>query len=428
MGAGYPGWTDLVREMAEEIGLDVQRETDLPGLVQYFLNKLGKTRTRLSRIIGEQFGQEKAVPEVFRLLARLPLRHVWTSNYDTLVERAWRDNRKRMDVKSADKDVVHENPYAHAVLYKMHGTVEHPANVVIARGDYEEYRRKRGGFLHLLTGHLVSRHFLFLGLSFTDPNLAQLLAIIRDTFEDTPPEHFAIVRRPHRGTYDSDALFEYAQRRHLLWVGDLQNYGIQCVQVEEYEEIDELLRAVEQRIAMERIMVSGSFPVHRGDPTDFEERARVEAVAGAIGQLIAKRNYRFVSGFGLVVGQAALSGAVNEYNLQDTPNFERNLIVRPFPQLIPSGWERQAYHERYRADLVTQAGACIFISGVIEEGNTRIPAPGVIREYEIAVAAGRSPVPIGATGGAAAQIWAKVNAKYAKFYGDMPREHFDKHQ
>src|SRR6266446_3138308 len=144
--AGYPSWRALVRDMADEIGLDVDQENDLAGVVQYFLNRAGKTRTRLARTIRDHFGEEKPIPAIFRTLARLPLRHIWTTNYDTLPERAWREQRKRLDVKSGDKDVPMENPWCHATLYKMHGTIEHPSEVIIAKSDYEAYRRTRPGF------------------------------------------------------------------------------------------------------------------------------------------------------------------------------------------------------------------------------------------------------------------------------------------
>jgi hypothetical protein len=281
MQAGYPSWLDLVRDMAEEIGLDATREPDLPSVVQYFLNKSGKTRTRLGRTIVEHFGEEKSIPEIFRVLARLPLRHIWTTNYDTLPERAWREQKKRLDVKSIDKDVIHENPLAHAVLYKMHGTVEHPGDVVIAKGDYESYRRKRGGFLHLLTGHLISRHMLFLGFSFTDPNLTHLFTLIRESFDDAPPEHFAIVRKPARSSFEREELFEFAVRRYEYWKDDLQNYGIQCIEVNEYGEIEELLLAVERRLVMNSVMVSGSFPDTR-NAADVDQRSSVETIAYGI--------------------------------------------------------------------------------------------------------------------------------------------------
>lgn len=418
MRAGYPSWRELLRDMADEIGLDVDQEADLSGLVQFCLNKAGRTRTRLTRTITEHFGEEKPIPPIFRSLARLPLRHIWTTNYDTLPERAWREQRKRLDVKSADKDVTRENPWCHATLYKMHGTVEHPSEVVIAKSDYEAYRRTRPGFFHLLTGQLISRNMLFLGISFTDPNLNYLFAIIREAFDDVPPEHFAIVRHPKKADYKSTQQFDYAKRRHSLWVDDLQNYGIQCVEVDEYEEIDALVEAVERRIGMSSIMVSGSFPEH-GDP---KERQRVETISREVGRLIAERQLRLVSGFGLVVGSAVLSGMLEELNKQATPNFEWSLNLRPFPQLIPDGLKPEDYYQRYREDMVKQAGACIFIAGIRDDGST---AEGVLKEFEIALAARRYPVPIGATGGAAAEIWKRVSADYGRLYGKMPRKLFD---
>jgi hypothetical protein len=424
IGAGYPSWRQLVKEMAEDIGLDIALETDLPGIVQWYLNKAGRMRTRLAHIITQHFAEERPIPEVLRTLARLPIRHIWTTNYDSLVERAWREQRKKVDAKAIDKDVAHENPWAHTVLYKMHGTVEHPSDVVIAKADYEEYRRKRSGFLHVLTGHLASRHLLFLGLSFTDPNLNHLFTIIRESFEDAPPEHFAVIRKPAPEDYRSDEHLEYAVRRHDHWVTDLQYYGIQCIEVESYDDISRLMNTVERRLSLGSVLVSGSFPDTHA-PTNSAERNMIEAVAYGLGELLAKRHLRLVSGFGLVVGSAVLSGVLTELNRQETPNLERSLLLRPFPQKIPTGWKRQEYYNRYRADLVMHAGSCVFISGRKENAGNSGASDGVLQEFEIAIGAGRTPIPIGATGGAASEIWARVNAEYARFYGKMPRKQFD---
>lgn len=130
-----------------------------------------------------------------------------------------------------------------------------------------------------------------------------------------------------------------------------RTYGLQCVEIDDYEEIGEILEAVERRLAMASVMLSGSFP-DTHEAADTVERARIEAVAQAVGWMLAKHNFRFVSGFGAVVGSAGLSGGLEEYNTQETPNFERSLLLRPFPQRIPEGWERQAYYRplprRYR--------------------------------------------------------------------------------
>ncbi|MES0022311.1 MULTISPECIES: SIR2 family protein [unclassified Mesorhizobium] len=425
--AGYPSWKDLVHDLAEDIGLDVNLETDLPGVVQYFLNSAGRKRTRLASLISKEIGIDKRIPEILHTLARFPLKHIWTTNYDELLERAWREQRLFLEVNTTKQNLVINNPAAHAQLYKMHGTVGNPSDVVIAKGDYEGYRRERGEFLNLLHSHLVSRRMLFLGFSFTDPNLSQLFTLIRDSFGDMPPEHYAVVKRPQRGDFagrGAKARFAYADRRHKLWVKDLENYGIQCIEVDAWAELDELMKAVEQRLAAASVMVSGSCPevLPEGEP---DYRRKIEAVAQGVGKFLIHENYRIVSGFGLVVGSATLSGALDELYRDVAPNLERRLFLRPFPQLIPPGQDRQEFYRRYREDLVRQAGACVFICGAKIDGNSVVVADGVIAEYDILKALGRTPIPIGATGGAAQKIWEAVNANFPAVFGTMPRRSFD---
>ena len=143
--------------------------------------------------------------------------------------------------------------------------------------------------------------------------------------------------------------------------------------------------------------------------------------AYAAGNAIAKHNFRLVSGMGTVVGNASLSAALAQINTQATPNFERSLLLRPFPQTIPDDQDRQAYYWRYREDLVTEAGASIYIAGFKDDG----PAPGVLTEFEIATDARRYPVPVGASGGAALEIWERVAADYSRYLGALPRNLFD---
>src|SRR5262249_18060955 len=139
-------------------------------------------------------------PVALRTLARLPIRYVWTTNYDLLIETAWELQKKHLDAKTRNEDLLTDDPWAHGTLYKMHGTVTHPTEVVLAKNDYETYRRTRAGFHQLLTSHLISKHFLFLGFSFTDPNLFYVFAMIREAFtgDASPAGHYALVRRPIR--------------------------------------------------------------------------------------------------------------------------------------------------------------------------------------------------------------------------------------
>jgi SLOG family protein/SIR2-like protein len=408
--AGYPDWRSLLSDIATELGLDIEAEHDLAAVAQYSLNKATGKRNALTKLIVDHFPPTADAPEPFRILARLPVRHVWTTNYDTLAEVAWAQERKLLDVKSRNADLGIDKPWAHAILYKMHGSVDHPTEVVIAKDDYELYRRERPGFLQVLTGQLVTKQMLFLGFSFTDPNIAHLFASIRESFQDDGPEHYAIVRRPKRSAgAGGKKRFETETIRHSLWVQDLQRYGIQCVEVDEYEDVDEILYAVEMKLARRSVFVSGSLP----PAASHDQRHHVEDVAREVGRVIAEHQKRLVSGFGLVVGSAAVAGALGVILKESAPNLEKSLLLRPFPQEAPPGVDMADFRRRYRDGMIQLAGLAVFICGLKEGAGKGAPvvADGVLEEFESAHRLGRIVIPIGSTGGAASQIWDRLNKR-----------------
>src|SRR5690606_28757599 len=128
---------------------------------------------------------------------------------------------------------------------------------------------KRAAFLPLLQAHLTSFSMLFLGLSFTDPNLRHVLSTIVESFSGSPPEHFAIVRPPQRNEYDSDDAFQSRLMQHTHWSEDLLRYGLQVVEIDDYAEVPELLRQVERRVASGRVWVSGSWPPEHPGASDL---------------------------------------------------------------------------------------------------------------------------------------------------------------
>lgn len=406
--AGYPDWHGLLKEIAHELQIDLDQEHDLAGVAQWYINKSGKQRTRIAQVIKDSFPDKSEVPQSQRILARLPVRNLWTTNYDRLIERAWELQRRSLDVKSIASDLSISSPWTDTTLYKMHGSVDHPAEVVIATDDYELYRKKRAGFLQVLHGHLIALHCLFLGFSFADPNIGHLLAIIRESMGEHATQHYAIIRKPQKGDgKDAEKHWAYAVARHSHWVDDLQRYGINCVEIDDYAEIDSILLELEAAVARRSVFVAGSYP----DDLRDDDRVRVESIATRIGQMIGERKLRLVSGFGLTVGSAVVAGVLSKLYAEDLPSLDRSLYLRPFPQVMPEGFEAAAFHRRYREDMMQQAGICIFIGGVRQGAGGPEIAGGVIDEYQIAKTLGKVIVPVAATGGAAAEIWKQLNAE-----------------
>ena len=135
----------MLESVAKELKLDVKREHDLAGVAQYYLNHKGKKRTALAELVKKSF-PDREIPEAHRILARLPIRNIWTTNFDTLFERAWRENNKRLDVKTSYKQHAVPDAEADGILYKMHGCVSNPAEVVMTTDDFELYLKNYPGF------------------------------------------------------------------------------------------------------------------------------------------------------------------------------------------------------------------------------------------------------------------------------------------
>jgi SIR2-like domain len=229
IGAGYPSWKDLLQEIGEELGVKSNDVFDLAALAQWSIRK-SSGKTRILTVIRDQTGVEKPIPVPLEVLARLPVRNIWTTNYDRLIERAFSSIGRPMDVVFASKDLAIRSRPGAARLYKMHGSVDRLDDIVISTDDYELYRNTRGAFLPLLQAHMTSFSMLFIGLSFTDPNVRHVLSLIRESFHTAPPEHFAIVRPPHRTEFSSDDEFNSRLTQHTLWADDLLRYGLHVIE------------------------------------------------------------------------------------------------------------------------------------------------------------------------------------------------------
>jgi len=122
--SGYVNWKELLREFADDVGLEVEKENDLVGLAQYYYNAKGKNRTSISSKIVSEFTKDAKNNENLKMLSTLPIKVYWTTNYDSLIEDTLRDwANKKVDVKRTVQNLSITLPGRDAIVYKMHGDV-----------------------------------------------------------------------------------------------------------------------------------------------------------------------------------------------------------------------------------------------------------------------------------------------------------------
>ena len=147
--SGFVNWKELLNDLAQEIQLDVEKEPDLVEVAQYYCNEK-RSRNEINEKILNRFVTESQESESIRILADLPIRVFWTTNYDHLLEDTLKKYGKRIDIKMTIESLATNLSGNDAVVYKMHGDYLDPSSCVILKDDYEIYNDKRQLFTCLL--------------------------------------------------------------------------------------------------------------------------------------------------------------------------------------------------------------------------------------------------------------------------------------
>lgn len=417
--SGFVVWKELLRPLAEDIGLNIDDEYDLTAVAQYVRNKSGN-RAAINSTILDAYSKNVAMNENVSILTRLPIYTYWTTNYDHLIEEGLHNANRNSDVKIDYKQLSNTKRDRDAVVYKMHGDVEHAADAVLTKDDYAQYERSHPFFRSVLQGDLISKTFVFIGFSFEDPNLDSILGQIRLLLDENIRNHYCFMKRVVKTDNMDDESFGYQKARQDLREEDLKRYGIQTIFVDDYSEITEILRELENAVLANNVFISGS--------ADFFEgvwgKGKVEELAYKLANQLVKEGFRVTSGFGLGIGSSVINGALDEIYSSRYKQISEHLCLRPFPQGIVDTEERKLKWKKYREDIIEENGVAIFMLGNKMVSGKKAIADGCLQEYEMAKKNKCIIIPIGSTGDAAEIIYNemkndKANYPYLEKYFDI---------
>jgi len=385
--SGLPMWEEILDEPRKELKLPSDF-TDLTLVAQYYIANIPGGRERLEAIVRSHLSVAAAPSRAHRLLSQIPVAEIWTTNYDTLLEQVL----PTANVRRQDRDLIEaQREDVGVTICKMHGDFSIPESkpkIVISRDDFEIYPNQYPRMWTRLTSLFSTQTILFIGISFSDPNMMHLLSLTRSKFVSGNRQHYTIFKKPE--TKENALIHEYRVR-------DLESRGIAVIEVDDYAEIDDVLSGVVARAQPPYVYIGGSFA-----PDD-----KIDQFCSALGALLADTRIGVVSGgnrAGLLVsnglgdsleahGRYDPSRILFYFQAKETtpPPFERRLGTIRF-----QGIDRDAMREL----MIGKARAAVFIGG----------ADGTRREIEIAKARGIPLIPIGGTGGAAAELWKSLRA------------------
>lgn len=182
-GNSCPSTAELTRKIALEfLGEDAaNRETDLKSVAFYAENQ--KSRRDLNKFIINLLSDLE--PSIgLKLIPRFKWKAIYTTNYDTLVEKAYDeypDRAQKLNIITSTSDYV-ENNEGTVNLYKIHGCIRSAhtdqGRLIITEDDYVGAEIKRKTLYARLTQDLAHHTFFYIGNSRTDSDLVTLIDLV----------------------------------------------------------------------------------------------------------------------------------------------------------------------------------------------------------------------------------------------------------
>jgi len=416
--AGFVDWKGLLSDLAEELGLKISEENDLISLAQFHKNK-NNNRNRINEKIVDEFTDKDVETENHRIIARLPFNTIWTTNYDDLIEDTHTKIAKKIDVKRNISDLFINKGNRSCILYKMHGDKDEPNEAVLLKEDYEKYYYTHEPFISILNSELISKSFLFVGFSFTDPNVNYIFGRLTHRYSDKSKDHYCIMKKTSLSDWgSSQEKYEYEKIKQELFIKELERYRVQTILIENYNDLTLVLKEIEKRYNSHSIFISGS-AIEYGDFTPLEAQNFIHLLS----KELIKKNFNVVNGFGLGVGSAVINGALDAVYSEPKRYSENQLILKPFPQFPSGGKELELLWEEYRQNMISRAGISLILFGNKTDNGKLINGRGVKREFEIAISHGLIPIPIPYTGYMAKEIFDLIVLDYSKY--NLTKELFD---
>lgn len=198
-----PLWTDLAGEMFDalyppgsmtEEERQKERRTRAAGsgalaLAQEYEATFG--RLELEDLLRRMIRDSDYRPGLLhRMLLSLPWSDVFTTNYDTLLERAAKGEiDKRYDVVHSARDLpVSMRPR----IVKLHGTLPDRRPFVLTEEDYRRYPRDCAPLVNLVQQALMENLLCLIGFSGDDPNFLAWTGWVRDNLGDAAPPIYLV--------------------------------------------------------------------------------------------------------------------------------------------------------------------------------------------------------------------------------------------
>lgn len=191
----FPLWEDLSKEIIENLYTNENSEekkillnkAKVPSFIMkvasIYSNEFGKNY--LNEIIKNMIPDNEFNPSLIHIeLLNLPWSDVFTTNYDTLLERTELPEKKYNLILKPESLPGTPKPR----LVKLHGSISFDGPYVITEEDYLAYPKKNSIFVNTVQQAMIENIFCLFGFSGDDPNFLSWYNWVKNNLEESTPK------------------------------------------------------------------------------------------------------------------------------------------------------------------------------------------------------------------------------------------------
>lgn len=424
--SGYVDWKTLLEPMGKQLGLNMNM--DLTLLAQYYENEF--TRDELNNRILNEFAKIPKSNKNMEILASMPIQRYWTTNYDSVIEDTLEERGKVVDVITDQLQFKYHAPDRDAVVFKMHGDKTLPDKAVLSKNDYETYDDMRLLYTNSLMLDLISNTFLFIGFSFSDPNLDRIIAVVKRNFKGaTPKKHYCFMRNVFIDDYmtkeEEETLIikQYEQDRNAqeCKIRDMKRYGIETILIDDFAQITQMLIYMKDKLKLNSVFISGGTnPSDSSDYGEFQKKegnklGKAESFIMQLANKLIIKNYKIITGFGIGVGNYIVAGAYMRKGEKRNIKIEEKIFIQPMVSL--ENENDMELKNQMREELLDKCGVVVTIFGKssVKVSQKELKEDGTYIEYKLAEKKEKIIIPVGATGFTSQIIYDEEKNKWEGF-------------
>lgn len=202
---GFPTWKEHLRQQGRTAGIDSSHVDKLlaNGDYEQVIQEIENQRSSkvFAQEIRDAFSRPGTLTDTALILSKLFCETVITTNYDNLLEQAYKSIGADWQVNNG-RDRIGTKAVGSVEVIKLHGDITNPHRCVIGKRQYDKVYGSGSLDLNLPIPKLIKYHYLkssllFIGCSLNNDRTVRVFRTISESLGDIDrPQHFAIDQAP----------------------------------------------------------------------------------------------------------------------------------------------------------------------------------------------------------------------------------------